>query len=121
MYVSVCGRFLGQRFVHGMCSVALSWTVVTTLAGAGTFGATDGSGTIAAFIYPSGVAVDASGNVFVADQYNYCIRKITMGGGTRIGLVTLRALQACMVERWREMFWGSSLLQSSTLLSSSLA
>ncbi len=66
-------------------------TVVSTLAG-GTNGAyADGSGTNVGFNLPLGVAVDASGNVFVADYGNQRIRKVTAGGGTRIGSVTLRA------------------------------
>lgn len=55
--------------------------VVTTLAGSvGVTGSTDGTGGAALFYYPEGVAVDGSGNVYVADSYNETIRKITPGG-----------------------------------------
>lgn len=55
--------------------------VVTTLAGtAGSAGSTDGSGAAARFKYPSGVAVDRQGNVFVADTDNQVIRQITSSG-----------------------------------------
>ena len=42
---------------------------VTTLAGSGSVGSDDGTGTAASFNNPSGVAVDGSGNVYVADYY----------------------------------------------------
>jgi len=54
--------------------------VVSTLAGSGVAGYVDDTGTAAQFNLPSGVAVDASGNVYVADQNNQCIRKITSAG-----------------------------------------
>ena len=51
--------------------------VVTTLAGtAGVFGSTNGTGAAASFDLPYGVAVDGSGNVYVADTNNDLIRKI---------------------------------------------
>ena len=53
---------------------------VTTLAGSGSSGSTDGAGTVANFNMPSGVAVDISGNVYVTDTYSYKIRKITGDG-----------------------------------------
>lgn len=55
--------------------------VVTTLAGqAGTAGSNDGVGTATRFNFPSGVAVDDFGNVYVADTVNCTIRRITSGG-----------------------------------------
>jgi gliding motility-associated-like protein len=53
---------------------------VSTLAGSGATGFADGAGAAATFNNPTGVAVDVSGNVYVADVSNNLIRKITPGG-----------------------------------------
>jgi hypothetical protein len=54
--------------------------VVSTLAGSGLRGSADDTGTAASFAFPYGIAVDASGNVYVGDQSNHKIRKITPDG-----------------------------------------
>jgi len=55
--------------------------MVSTLAGAAEMpGSADGSGSAARFNFPRGVAVDAAGNVYVADSVNHTIRKITPAG-----------------------------------------
>lgn len=54
---------------------------VTTLAGAaGTGGYVDAVNSAARFNTPRGIAVDAAGNVYVADSGNFLVRKITAGG-----------------------------------------
>jgi len=63
--------------------------MVTTLAGlAGTSGGGDGAGSVAQFQYPSDLAVDSAGNLYVADTDNHTIRKVTPAGlvGTVAGL-----------------------------------
>ena len=49
---------------------------VSTVAGFGTLGSTDGQGGSARFTNPQGVAIDNSGNLYVADTGNHKIRKI---------------------------------------------
>ena len=55
--------------------------VVTTLAGlAGSPGSADGTDSAARFNCPYGVAVDSAGNLYVADECNNTIRKVTPVG-----------------------------------------
>ena len=53
---------------------------VSTLAGGGGAGFSDGRGSAARFYEPSGIAIDATGNLYVADRVNCRIRKVTQGG-----------------------------------------
>ena len=54
--------------------------VVSTIAGSGVLGFADGIGVAAEFNSPTGIAVDAAGNLYVADQGNHKIRKVTQSG-----------------------------------------
>jgi hypothetical protein len=54
--------------------------VVTTLAGNGTAGFVNATGSAARFNAPRGIAVDSAGNVFVADTTNRVVRKVTAAG-----------------------------------------
>jgi sugar lactone lactonase YvrE len=54
--------------------------MVSTFAGSATFGSTDGPGSLATFTDPADVALDATGNIYVADRGNHKIRKITPEG-----------------------------------------
>jgi hypothetical protein len=86
--------YVADRFNSNIRKITPNGTnwVVTTLAGmAYVWGANDGMGTAAQFYEPCGVAVDAAGNVYVADTDNQTIRKVTASGvvTTLAGLVAL--------------------------------
>ena len=52
---------------------------ISTVAGTGSYGYSGdgGAATSAQLYYPSGVAFDSSGNVYIADMINNRIRKLT--------------------------------------------
>ena len=72
----VASAFLNVKpFVSGE---VYDWT---TIAGrAGWWGFDNGTNQNARFAYPAGIALDSAGNIFVADQSNYNIRKLTPVG-----------------------------------------
>lgn len=53
---------------------------VTTYAGTGSSGFVNGDTSVASFNRPFGICIDATGNLFLADAYNNCIRKIGKDG-----------------------------------------
>ncbi len=65
---------------HTIRKITPTGAVTTLVALAGNFGSVDGTGSVARFYNPAGVATDSSGNVYVADTNNFTIRKITPAG-----------------------------------------
>ena len=56
---------------------------ISTVIGNGiwSFSGDGGPASLAALSWPSGLALDASGNLFIADQYNHCVRKVNAATG----------------------------------------
>lgn len=71
--------FVADKLNHSIRKVT-QYGVVDTIAGSGKPDFADGEGGAARFNEPHGVAVDESGNVYVADSKNNRIRKITASG-----------------------------------------
>jgi sugar lactone lactonase YvrE len=72
---------LGVRTSMDAVLTVIAPYTFTTLAGkTQTFGTNDGLGSAAQFNSPRGVAVDANGNLFVADHNNHTIRKVSPEG-----------------------------------------
>jgi gliding motility-associated-like protein len=69
-------------YIHNMRQVfkVTPAGVITTIAGDGTGGATDGPALSASFNNITGMAVDHSGNIYVGDDGNHLIRKISAAG-----------------------------------------
>jgi serine/threonine-protein kinase len=80
--VGICIDATGDFYITELYNIRkiTSGGVVTTFAGTGSGGSTDATGTSAGFLYPTGVCTDTAGNVYVADQGNHKLRKITPAG-----------------------------------------
>ncbi|RMG25485.1 MAG: hypothetical protein D6730_10780, partial [Bacteroidetes bacterium] len=81
--IAIDGRgilYIADRWNHKIRKYDPHTGLVSTLAGTGAIGSTDGPGNTARFHAPWGIAADAVGNVYVADTKNQKIRKIdTLG------------------------------------------
>lgn len=72
LYISDCSNHCIRKISpNGM---------VSTLAGNGTSGFVNNTGNAARFSFPTGLVLDTSGNLYVADNYNHRIRRITPVG-----------------------------------------
>ena len=70
----------GNSTIRKLTPSGTNWVVSTISGLAGSPGTNNGSGSVARFHYPMGLAVDSDGSVYVADQANYNIRKLTPSG-----------------------------------------
>jgi sugar lactone lactonase YvrE len=68
---------------HCIRKVTVATGYISTVAGNGTagFSGDSGAATSAMLSWPNGVAVDGSGNIYIADRSNYRIRKVTVATG----------------------------------------
>ena len=72
--------YVGDLLNHTIRKITAAGVVSTLAGSAGSIGSTDGMGTMARFCGPKGIAVDVMGTVYVADNGNHTIRKITAAG-----------------------------------------
>ena len=73
LYVADYGNHLIRKIV-------ISTGAVTTLAGTGSSGSANGTGTSASFHHPAGITTDGT-NLYVSDYENHLIRKIVISTG----------------------------------------
>jgi uncharacterized protein (TIGR03437 family) len=76
--VDASGNIYVADYTNSRVRMISTTGIITTIGGNGRFGYTGdgGAGTSAALNFPSGVAADASGNVFVSDTQNSVVRKL---------------------------------------------
>ena len=82
--VDTAGNFFIADLLHQRVRrVDAATGIITTVAGNGTFGfgGDGGLATNASLAFPSSVAVDAAGNVFIADTFNERIRRVDAATG----------------------------------------
>ncbi len=86
------GRIISYYYYYYVISVSptavptsfvLTQDIITTIAGTGdsSFSGDGGTATSASLSHPYGIALDSSSNVYIADQWNHRIRKMTVSTG----------------------------------------
>lgn len=81
--IDVAGNlYIGDSWNHRIRKIDVDGMVSTFAGGGNIFGVQsindykDGSDTAARFATPCGIAIDDAGNIYVADAYNHCVRKV---------------------------------------------
>jgi hypothetical protein len=72
--------FILSLLILNQVNINNAQNYVTTYAGTGSPGFVNGDTSIASFNKPFGICIDQSGNLYLADSYNNCIRKIGIDG-----------------------------------------
>lgn len=72
--------FVADAGAFAIRKISPSGTVTTFAGLAGSSGSVDGTGGAARFVGPEAIAIDAAGNLFVADNINYTVRETTAAG-----------------------------------------
>ena len=73
--------FVADYSNHAIRQIVVSTRAVTMLAGAGSAGYAEGTGSSASFNYPVGLAMINAATLYVADSDNHRIREIAVGTG----------------------------------------
>lgn len=72
--------YVADTWSHAIRKVTPDGTVSTYCGARGFRGTTDGPCAAARFAYPEGIAIAPGGDLYVADTFNYCVRKIDRNG-----------------------------------------
>jgi len=72
--------YVADTATYTIRKIVIATGVVTTLAGSSTSGYNDATGSSARFTNPYGLAIGTDGTLYLAEQGNHVIRKITPGG-----------------------------------------
>ncbi len=72
--------FLNLILAFFISTTIQSQNYVSTYAGTGSTGFVNGDTSVASFNKPFGICIDPEGNLYLADAYNNCIRKIGVDG-----------------------------------------
>ena len=75
--------FVADQFHHRIRKISARTGIITTVAGTGRgeFSGDDGPATAATLSAPSGVAIDTAGNLFIADNFNHRVRRVSAATG----------------------------------------
>jgi hypothetical protein len=98
--------YIADSANHRVRLVTNSTGIITTVAGTGTSGysGAGGAATSATLQDPRGIALDSSGNLYIADWSNSCVQKVTHATGIITTLVTVSYPEAITVDTSGNIF-----------------
>jgi uncharacterized protein (TIGR03437 family) len=75
--------YISDDYNHAIRMVSAATGIITTIAGNGSpgFAGDGGPASKAQLFYPAGICFDSEGNLYIADQFNYRVRKVTIATG----------------------------------------